>query len=207
VETDREQIMDALWPEATVEDAAKQLDRSIHEVRQLLETTQARQHTWQIVHLQLGVVSLAGQSTLWVDAEAFESLVSSVHRVSDHREAEQVLEQATALYTGTYLPQEHTSRASSRREVLRMAWIGAMMELVDLRLARGAWGDAMILLDRLLAIEHANEGAVRRMMNVLAWQRRHGEVRRASNDPYTTIPVIINRERRRTLFPCLCITT
>src|SRR6185312_1375673 len=123
-------------------------------------------------------LALADQSLFWVDADAFEMLITKARAVqeSDPGQAEQLLEEATQLYNGDFLPDENSiDWVQSRRESLRRAWISLLLELADLRIAREAMPGAIDILDRLLAVDPANEAAVQRLVALLAQMGRRGE--------------------------------
>jgi len=64
-----------------------------------------------------------------------------------------------------------------RREALLRGWIGLLLELADLRITRASLPGAVDLLDRLLAVDPANEAAVQRLIRLLAHLGRGTEAR------------------------------
>ncbi len=117
---------------------------------------------------------------MWVDADHFEQLLAGAHATDDPGQAEQLLDEAVALYGGDYLPEEREADwAAARRELLQRAWMGLMLELADLRINRDAFVTAIDPLDRLLAADPANEAAVQRLIYALARLDRRGEALRA----------------------------
>src|SRR5438552_3626195 len=94
----RDQVIDALWPNSQSETASALLDRSLHELRQLLEPTHDARQPWQIVRLEHDVLSLADQATLWIDADAFDERLAQAHATDDPSKTERLLEQAIGLY-------------------------------------------------------------------------------------------------------------
>ncbi|HEY6540863.1 MAG TPA: AAA family ATPase, partial [Ktedonobacteraceae bacterium] len=83
------------------------------------------------------------------------------------------------LYAGDYLPEErHVEWTQTRRESLQRGWIGLLLELADLRIAREAIASAIDTLDRLLAIDPTNEAAVQRLILLLAQAGRRAEALR-----------------------------
>src|SRR5579863_77495 len=154
----REQIMDALWPELDIENASGRLDRAVHSLRQLFEPSLERPATSRLLRGEREGLVLADQSHIWTDADAFEQLLAQSNGSSDTDEKEQILEQAMALYGGDFLPEEQQADwAIARREMLQRAWMGLLLELADLRIARGALLSAIESLDRLLVVDPANE--------------------------------------------------
>src|SRR5207248_2310883 len=55
----------------------------------------------------------------------------------------------------------------------------ASLQAVDEHMARGAFADALAVLDRLLALDATNEAAVYRLITLLTGQKRRGEALRA----------------------------
>ena len=176
----REQIMDALWPDADMETAANRLDRGVYSLRQLLEPTLSRPSSSQLLRIEREGLLLADQTHIWVDAEAFENLISQAHATHGTHEAETLLEEAAALYNGDFLPEERLAEwTMPRRETLQRSWMGLLLELADLRIASTAFAHAIEPLDRLLAADPTNEAAVQRLIISLAQLDRRGEALRA----------------------------
>ncbi len=172
----REQLMDALWPELDFENASGRLDRAVHSLRQLFEPSLERPATSRLLRSERESLVLADQQYIWVDADAFEQLIAKANASSDSSEKEQLLEEAVALYGGDFLPEEqHADWAIARREMLQRAWMGLLLELADLRIARGALFNAIEPLDRILMADPANEAAVQRLMVSLTQLDRRGE--------------------------------
>lgn len=172
----REQIMDALWPELDIDNASGRLDRAVHSLRQLFEPSLERPATSRLLRGEREGLLLADQSHIWTDADAFEELLAQANESNDTVEKEQLLEQASALYGGDFLPEEQQADwAIARREMLQRAWMGLLLELADLRIARGALLSAIEPLDRLLVVDPANEAAVQRLMVSLTQLNRRGE--------------------------------
>ena len=175
----REQAMEALWPDLDIETAANRLNGAVHEVRQILEPEIARPAASQMLRLERDVLMLADASQIWVDADVFESLLNKANATADPAQAEQVLEEAARLYGGDYLLEElYSEWAATRRESLRRGWMGLLLNLAELRAARGALASAIEPLDRLLATDPAHETAVRRLMVLLTQLDRRGEALR-----------------------------
>ncbi len=187
----REQAMEALWPNLDMETAANRLNGAVHELRQILEPDLARPATSRMLRLERDVLVLADRTSLWVDADAFESLLNEANQtslanndemagsgahLSQTEEVERLLENASALYGGDYLLEElYSEWAAPRREVLRRGWIGLLLKLSELREARGAYASAMEPLNRLLASDPTDETAVQHLMLLLTQLDRRGE--------------------------------
>ncbi len=172
----REQLMDALWPDLDFENASGRLDRAVHSLRQLFEPSLERPAASRLLRSEREGLVLADQQYIWVDADVFEQLIAKANASSDSSEKEQLLEEAVSLYGGDFLPEEQQADwAIARREMLQRAWMGLLLELTDLRIARGALFNAIEPLDRILMADPANEAAVQRLMVSLTQLDRRGE--------------------------------
>jgi DNA-binding SARP family transcriptional activator len=174
----REQVLYMLWPELDVETASHRLDRAVYTLRQIFEPGRARAGSSKLLQTDHSTLTLADQSLLWIDADAFETLVSHAWAVQeqDPGQAEQLLEEAAQLYCGDFLADEKDlPHAQARRTSLHRAWIGMLLALADLRIAREAMPGAIDALDRLLATDPANEAAVQRLIALLAQVGRRSE--------------------------------
>jgi DNA-binding SARP family transcriptional activator len=172
----REQVIYMLWPELDQETASHRLDRAVHSLRQVFEPGRSRPATSTLLLTEHQTLALADQTQFWIDADAFENLVVQARATNDPGQIEQLLEEASQLYTGDFLPDDRQIEwVQSRRESLRRGWISLLLELADLRITREATSGAIDVLDRLLAVDSANEAAVQRLVVLLAQMGRRGE--------------------------------
>ena len=187
----REQVMEALWPELDIETAANRLNGAVHELRQILEPAIERPASSKLLRLERDILILADSSEIWVDAEAFETLLNRANATQDQEILEQLLEDAWSLYEGDYLLEElYSEWAAARRESLRRGWMGLLLNLAQLRAKRGALTSAIEPLDRLLTADPTHETAVRRLMILLTQLDRRGEAIRA----YERLATILKRD-------------
>jgi DNA-binding SARP family transcriptional activator len=172
----REQIMDMLWPELDATAASARLDRAVHSLRQVFEPSRSRLATSPLLLTERELVALADQGQIWIDVEAFEKLIAQARASKDPGEVEKLLDEAVNLYSGDFLPEVREMEMTlMRRDGLRHSWIGIMIELIDLRIARDDTSGAIELLNRLLAADQTNEAAAQRLMCLLAQKGRRGE--------------------------------
>jgi DNA-binding SARP family transcriptional activator/predicted negative regulator of RcsB-dependent stress response len=189
----REQIMDTLWPDLDLETAASRLDRAVYSLRQLFEPARNRTATSSFLLTEREMLVLASQSDVWIDADAFEQLLTHAHEIDDLSEKERLLEEAAKLYGGDLLPEERRVEWTLvRRESLQRSWIGLMLDLADLRAGRDALTSAIEPLDRLLSVDPTNEAAVQRLMKLLEQLERRGEALRA----YKRLASVLQQEYR-----------
>ncbi len=176
----REQIMDYLWPDLDIETAASRLDRSVYSLRQLFEPARGKIASSPLVLTEREVLVLADQPQVWVDADAFDHLLTHAHESTDPGEKEKLLEEAMLLYGGDFLPEaQKVEWTRPRRESLLRSWIGLLLELSDLRSERESYPASIEPLDKLLSVDPANEAAVQRLMLRLGILGRRGEALRA----------------------------
>jgi predicted ATPase/DNA-binding SARP family transcriptional activator len=172
----REQGIEMLWPDLDFETASHRLDRAVYSLRRLLEPGRSRPATSDLLLTEHSTLVLADQARLWIDASAFDSLLAQGRNTSDPGQTEQLLEEAALLYGGDYLPEERDIPwIQTRREALLRSWIGLLLELADLRIAREALPGAIDILDRLMAVDPTNEAAVQRLIILLTQSGRRAE--------------------------------
>src|SRR3989440_9526691 len=186
----REQLMDAIWPELDVETAAGRLDRAVYSLRQLFEPERSRLAASPLLLTEREVLVLADQSQVWIDADALERLLNQARNTDDPGEKKRLLEEASTLYGGDFLPEERKIEFTIvRREFLQRNWIGLLLELADLRAVHNL-NTAIDPLDRILAIDPTNEAAVQRLIKLLAQLERRGEALRV----YKRLAAILQQE-------------
>ena len=180
----REQIMDALWPDQDVDVAGGRLDRAVYSLRQVFEPNRTRPATSPLLLTEREVLSLAGSSQIWIDADAFEHLIAQAHDPKntevDLGKKENLLKEAVNLYAGEFLPEDRLNDwTRTRRESLKRNWIGLLLELADMMIDRDALTGAIEPLDKLISADLTNEAGVQRLMIVLEKLGRRGEALRS----------------------------
>ncbi len=174
----REELIEAIWPDNaaintahTLESAASVLRRHIlrsGEVGSLLLTLRSGGET---------IFKLAGQQRLWVDADAFLSLVSQAMRAECRgQDPLPLLEEAQALARGEFLEDDlYAEWAQPRRHTLGGARHRALFKLIDLYLQDERTGLAEELLFTALEEDPTEEDALCRLMVLLVEQERRQE--------------------------------
>ena len=175
----REQVIEQLWPDLDIDVASNRLNGAVHELRQILEPDLARPATSRMLRLERDILELADTSTIWVDVEAFETLLKEADNLDINIYSEQVehlLAKAESLYSGGYLLEElYSEWATHRRDALQRRWVGLLLQLADLRVRRGAFVSAIETLDRLRVADPTNETALQALMRLLTQLDRRGE--------------------------------
>lgn len=172
----RDQVMDALWPNLDIENAANRLNSTVHQLRQLLEPDLARAANSRLLRVEPDILLLAGTSDIWLDVDDLIQLNARVYTTNNPSEAEQWLEEAAQLYGGEFLQGERSSEwVLAQREVYQRIWIGLLLELTDRRMARNELSSALDALYPVLAADSTNEATVCRLMLALTQLQRQDE--------------------------------
>ena len=222
----REQVIEELWPDLDVENATNRLNTSVHQIRKnlnyfSLEPELARPAASRLLRLEADVLILGDASDIWVDVDTFSELIARAQLGRDshpqplgrdqsgpYELAEELLEEAVALYGGDFLQGErHFEWVLARREVHQRNWISLLLELADRRMAHENFSGAIDALNTLLMTDPANEAAVRRLMLSLTRLDRHNEalnvyhrLAKALQENYGVVPLSETHE----LFEAAC---
>jgi DNA-binding SARP family transcriptional activator/tetratricopeptide (TPR) repeat protein len=146
----REQVMDALWPDADPEQAANSLHRALYDLRQVLGGPYVRPDK--------GVVRL---DDAWVDMEEFLALCDAGDAAS--------LASAVALYRGDLCPDDpYADNLEARRQAVRRRFADACVRLARHRVASGDPSGAAQVLHRLLEVDPEHQEARRLMVQTSA---------------------------------------
>ena len=144
----REEVLEALWPEAEPAAARNSLNQALHAARRALGPASAQ--------LRVAAERLILVPPVWVDVAAFEGAALAARRSSDPA----LYEVALTLYTGELLPENrYEDWAAGRREALRGTRLTLLSELARLQEGRGALDLAVAALERAVEQEPANEEA------------------------------------------------
>jgi predicted ATPase/DNA-binding SARP family transcriptional activator len=159
----RDQIVDALWPDADPAAAANSLHRALYVARRALEPTAARGSAY--LRLAGDVLSLQAPGGLWVDVDAFTVAASAARRDRDPAAYWTAVER----YTGDLLPDDaYEDWAADRRETLRQEHVALLLALANVCREQGEPEQAIAALRRLVAHEPAHEAAHRGLMRLYA---------------------------------------
>ncbi|MDQ4099643.1 MAG: winged helix-turn-helix domain-containing protein [Chloroflexota bacterium] len=170
----RDQVLDLLWPDATPKTALTALYVALHALRRVLEPDLRSGRASAYVEVAGDVIRLRPEAVGWVDVDAFDiELRGAVG--PDRRER---LAAALALYAGDLLADEpYADWLVPRREWLRRAWRGAVLDLAELELADHPLA-VLPDLERLVAADPADEAAHQGLMRALAAAGRRDQALR-----------------------------
>src|SRR5437588_35426 len=174
----RDELIEAIWPDHESINAAHALDSAASILRRhILCTGEAGS---LLLTLRSGgetIFKLPGQHRLWVDADAFLSLVSRAMRAEcQGQNPLPLLEEAHALAGGEFLEDDlYAEWAQSRRHTINGARQRVLFKLVDLYLKDERVSLAEELLFAALEEDPADEDALCRLMVLLVEQERRQE--------------------------------
>src|SRR5207248_2090250 len=166
----RSQLAGILWPE-TDEDKARESLRSASKV---LRTASGEELLEQ--RNQNSILKLAEQSHLWVDADAFEELISQAGRATTPDEALSLSQQAKTLLCGEFLADDQDSEwmrhrwIKQRQQALRLARSRMVRHLADLYLQRGQVNLAEEVLEQHIIRFPTDQDALYRLLLLLEQQ-------------------------------------
>jgi len=165
----KEQAIEFLWPEIDPTSGANNLYRTLHTLRQTLDTALGPGTAEATLLFQDGVFTLT--DTVWVDVAAFESLLQSGDLSA--------LISALQLYTGDLLPDDRYAEWTfSSRERLRRGQRETRLALAAHAHDAREYTRAISLLTPLLAQDPADELVHRELMQLFALAgRRHEALR------------------------------
>lgn len=174
----RDELIEAIWPDHEAINAAHALDSAASVLRRhILRTGEVGS---LLLTLRSGgetVFKLVGQQHLWVDADAFLSLLSKAMRAEcQGQNPLPLLEEAYALARGEFLEDDlYAAWAQGRRHTINGARHRVLFKLADLYLKNERVGLAEELLFAVLEEDPADEDALCRLMVLLVEQERRQE--------------------------------
>jgi DNA-binding SARP family transcriptional activator len=174
----RDELIEAIWPNHELINAAHALDSAASVLRRhILRTGEVGS---LLLTLRSGgetIFKLAGQQRIWVDADALLSLLSQAMRAEcQGQNPLPLLEEAHALARGEFLEDDlYAEWAQGRRHTINGARHRVLFKLVDLYLHDERVGLAEELLFAALEEDQADEDALCRLMVLLVEQERRQE--------------------------------
>jgi predicted ATPase/DNA-binding SARP family transcriptional activator len=168
----RDQAIDVLWPESQAGAGAASLRTTLSALRRALEPAHVVQSDRHTVHLESG-------DAVWVDADVFEALAQRALNAAP-ADSESLLQQASALYGGAYLPDDlYEDWTAERREQLGRIWTDLQLTLARTEEQSGDADAAIVQLERLLRTDPCHEVAAQQLMRLLTRIGRRLEALRA----------------------------
>lgn len=171
----KDQVIDLFWPDSDLDSGANNLYRTLHELRQTLNSSLGADTAEMVFVFEDGILSL--NESVWVDALEFERLCSALSKNQSERITS--LEEAIALYRGDLLPDDlYAEWTLTLRESLRRQYREASLTLAALYRDARQYDRIFPLLTPLLAHDLADEPVHRELMRAYALAgRRHDALR------------------------------
>jgi DNA-binding SARP family transcriptional activator/tetratricopeptide (TPR) repeat protein len=168
----KDQAIDFLWPDADLASGANNLYRTLHALRQTLDTLGSNTAD-QTFAFEDGVLAL--RDSVWVDAQAFEQTA----KAALHPLNAEDLQKALDLYRGDLLPDDpYTPWIQERREILRRLHREARLALAAHYRDSEEYSNVISLLTPLAESDRADDSAARELMRAFALLgRRHEALR------------------------------
>ena len=174
----RDELVEAIWPDHGKINAAHALESAASVLRRhVLRTGEMGSLLLTLRSSGETIFKLVGQQRLWVDADAFLSLVSKAMRAEcQGQDPLPLLEEAHALAGGEFLEDDpYAEWAQPRRHTIDGARHRVLLKLVDLYLSDERVSLAEELLFAALEDDPTDEDALCRLMVLLVEQERRQE--------------------------------
>jgi two-component SAPR family response regulator len=153
----KEQIMDALWPDASPGRANSSFHTANYRLRRALFP--------ECVIYEDGWYMLNPDVNYWYDVEEFEKLIEQAMLAEPDSEAMAgYLREALSLYRGDFIEESYLDWCSLKREMLREKYIEALVRLGDFHAARAQYAESIELYRQVLARDNYREDIHRKIM-------------------------------------------
>jgi DNA-binding SARP family transcriptional activator len=178
-EAPREELVEAVWPDATEAAIRRNFHPTVSLLRRHLRS--AVGEAFAVVVAENGTYRLDPELRWRVDARVFEDERNAGREHRDAgllEEAARRWRQAWAVYEGPFMQGFHGPWVASRRELLHVAYMGLLRDLGSLFLELERWVDAEDALRRLLLEDPLEEGVYALLMTAYARRGRRDLVNR-----------------------------
>ena len=156
----RDELIAAVWPEADEGSGRHRLHQAIYELRSTLRVIDPGR---AFIVCADGGYRVDHEMPIWVDAEDFDDLATAAARCLTAQQPDEAVElsqQALKLYRGDFLCQAADADwATTERNRLRARFVQLSIHLGELLCSRGDHGQALAVIDPVLATEPWNEDA------------------------------------------------
>lgn len=161
----KEKVLEALWGHLPQAAAENNFHKTLHKLRRILDPAGAEPRD-RYVALQTGIVGLAADAG--VDAASFVQHVEQARQAEARADAAGARQQwlaAERLCRGDFLAEEpYAEWAHDLRNFLQGQRLWVLDKLADCAIADQDYSGACLYLERLLAIDPTQEGALRRLV-------------------------------------------
>jgi len=163
----KDQLIDALLPEADLDHAVRNLQARISELRRVLEPDLKRGADSSFVKRVGEGYLFHTDSVCWLDSLVFEQELREAATLLEEsrRTAVTRLEDTLALYRGEFLAEDrYESWAEPRRAHLKNLYLDALLDLADAYAELGRLRQSITCCQRVLSVEPYRERAIRQLM-------------------------------------------
>ncbi|MBI5380202.1 MAG: AAA family ATPase [Nitrospirae bacterium] len=171
----REQVLEALWPDLSPRAAANNFYRVLHLLRRVLEPEIVVGGASRYLQMKRGRVLLCPGGTCWTDVETFTDALTAARGAEELA----IWEKALDLYTGDLLEEDRYEEwVAPRREVLRREYLDALRSTAQLAERLKCPEQALRYYLRFLQSDPAEESIHRELMRLYAVTgQRHVAIR------------------------------
>jgi DNA-binding SARP family transcriptional activator len=168
----REALLDMLWPEAELEQAAQYLNTATTKLRNVLRSAK-EQRSLLLTENDSTIYRLEDQSVLWIDVDEALALLKEAEVLGrTSPESLHRLERAANYFNkGTLLQDEEGLWVAGRRATVERARYRCRLWLADYYEQQDMPGQAETILNALLEEDPFDEDILCRLMNLLHQQR------------------------------------
>ena len=164
----RDQVIDSLWPDLSVDAAEAQLYNTVSQLRSVLRKAENHPSTGNPLPLEAGVLTLWPYGNVQTDVQTFQTLAERACRSHDLDD----FKQAASSYHGDLLPDDlYEEWTQQPREALRETYLQLLLDWADVSFATGDYPQAQEVYQRVLQLDPVLEEAHRGLMRVYGRQR------------------------------------
>ncbi len=172
-------LMDVFWPDADPESARRNLHQAIYSLRQTLRRGDPNV---QYIQFENNQYMLNPELSVWVDFEEFETYIQTGRRLATAGqliEAMAAYSRAEGLYQGNFLAEDvYEDWPRLPRDQLRNLYMEIADRLSEYYVQQAEYAAAIVLCQKILALDNCFEEAHRRLMLCyLAQGQRHLAIR------------------------------
>ncbi|MGK0316395.1 MAG: DNA-binding SARP family transcriptional activator [Saprospiraceae bacterium] len=173
----KEQIIDRLWADSTVDEGMRDIKVALHGINKALEPNRKPRVEAKYI-LRQGVTYQLSEKNVWIDVEAFDKTLAlgGLDIYKNPEKSKLILTYATDLYKGTYLPNRiFDDWTATERERLQLLAINAMINLGELTLESNP-SESIRLAQEALIIDSTWEEAYRLQMMAYSIKKNRPQV-------------------------------
>lgn len=177
----RDQLMEALWPEADPHASSNSLRVAVHALRQLLAADGDDRTKGAFILFEDGAYTWSSRLDFWVDVEQFERHWQAGRRLEKEGgwdEAVQEFEAAESLYQGDFLEDDpYEEWTLLRREALKDIQLALLAKLSERCFNLGDYEGCILRCQKILERDPCREDVYQWLMRCHARQGQMGRAR------------------------------